>query len=132
MSKSDNKREQAILGHMNTLGITRVEAEELWAFDNDEADNAFVDAIEEQAREEQEAKPKGDSLAKVKTMKAKRKIDAEKDEIIKSVFESAKGHAGIKSHCEMGANKISVEGESGTYYSITITKHKGKPDGYKS
>lgn len=123
--------------NMEILGISREEAEEMWAFDHDEIDCEEVDAIEDKIKETQKSDKKksvGSPLDKVRNMKAKKKADAEKHNIIQSVFSFLKTlgeTGGIVSPQEMSTTKMSFKGVNGGYYTVTITKHKSCPDGYK-
>lgn len=129
MAKKNTEKEKAILKNMETLGLTREEAEELYAFDNDEVGNDEVDAIEEKA--EKEKKPKGSSLDKVKLMKAKKKADAEKEKLIQDIFGFVKGLEVVQTSTEVTGTKLSLKTKDGNFYSVTVTKHKSRPDGLK-
>lgn len=82
------EKDAEIKKNMEILGISREEAEEMWAFDHDEIDCEEVDAIEDKIKETQKSDKKktGSPLDKVRNMKAKKKADAEKHNIIQSVF----------------------------------------------
>lgn len=128
-SKVKGEKEKTITAFMEKLAISREEAEELWAFDHDEIDCPEVDAMESAAKEK--AKPKGSSLDKVKNLKAKQKGDSEKSGILDAIL-------GFLGNCErvinpqqITATKMSFKGENGGWYTVTVTKHKSKPDGYK-
>lgn len=130
------EKDAEIKKNMEILGISREEAEEMWAFDHDEIDCEEVDAIEDKIKETQKSDKKktGSPLDKVRNMKAKKKADAEKHNIIQSVFNFLKtlGETGeIISPQEMSTTKMSFKGVNGGYYTVTITKHKSCPDGYK-
>lgn len=130
------EKDAEIKKNMEILGISREEAEEMWAFDHDEIDCEEVDAIEDKIKETQKSDKKKTSspLDKVRNMKAKKKADAEKHNIIQSVFNFLKtlGETGeIVSPQEMSTTKMSFKGVNGGYYTVTITKHKSCPDGYK-
>lgn len=130
------EKDAEIKKNMEILGISREEAEEMWAFDHDEIDCEEVDAIEGKIKETQKSDKKktGSPLDKVRNMKAKKKADAEKHNIIQSVFNFLKtlGETGeIVSPQEMSTTKMSFKGVNGGYYTVTITKHKSCPDGYK-
>ena len=129
MAKKNTEKEKAILKNMETLGLTREEAEELYAFDNDEVGNDEVDAIEEKA--EKEKKPKGSSLDKIKLMKAKKKVDAEKEKLIQDIFGFVKGLEVVQTSTEVTGTKLSLKTKDGNFYSVTVTKHKSRPDGLK-
>lgn len=130
------EKDAEIKKNIEILGISREEAEEMWAFDHDEIDCEEVDAIEDKIKETQKSDKKktGSPLDKVRNMKAKKKADAEKYNIIQSVFSFLKtlGETGeIVSPQEMSTTKMSFKGVNGGYYTVTITKHKSCPDGYK-
>lgn len=130
------EKDAEIKKNMEILGISREEAEEMWAFDHDEIDCEEVDAIEDKIKETQknDKKKTGSPLDKVRNMKAKKKADTEKYNIIQSVFSFLKtlGETGeIVSPQEMSTTKMSFKGVNGGYYTVTITKHKSCPDGYK-
>lgn len=130
------EKDAEIKKNMEILGISREEAEEMWAFDHDEIDCEEVDAIEDKIKETQKSDKRktGSPLDKVRNMKAKKKADAEKYNIIQSVFSFLKtlGETGeIVSPQEMSTTKMSFKGVNGGYYTVTITKHKSCPDGYK-
>lgn len=130
------EKDAEIKKNMEILGISREEAEEMWAFDHDEIDCEEVDAIEDKIKETQKSDKKktGSPLDRVRNMKAKKKADAEKYNIIQSVFSFLKtlGETGeIVSPQEMSTTKMSFKGVNGGYYTVTITKHKSCPDGYK-
>ncbi len=130
------EREAAIEKNMKVLGISREEAEELWAFDHDEVDNQEVAAIEQSisdVKAEKKAR-KGSPLDKVKLMKAKKKADRNKTEIINAVWTFIEGMAveGLFiAPQEMTSGKMSFMDKDGGFYSLTITKHKTQPDGYR-
>ena len=129
MSKLNDK-EKAILRYMEKLGISREEAEELYAFDNDEIDNEEVIAIEEKERKNKETQEKRSSLEKVKHMKAKIKGDANKERIIDDIFTMAQTSEHIFNAQEMTATKMSFQDKDGNFYTVQVTKHKSRPNGY--
>lgn len=127
--------EKEINKMMEALGISREEAISVLAFDNDEVDNEEVNKIEEKAKDTAPAKKptkKGSSLDKVKNQKAKKKADEVKEgivKIIKSAIACAPTYF-IKPQ-DLTSSKITFKATDGSYYSISITKHKAKPDGYE-
>ena len=129
MSKLTNK-EKAILRYMEKLGISREEAEELYAFDNDEIDNEEVTAIEEKQQKKKAAQEGRSSIEKVKHMKAKIKADANKELIIDDIFTMAQTSEHIFNAQEMTATKMSFQDKDGNFYTVQVTKHKSRPDGY--
>lgn len=129
------EKDAEIKKNMEILGISREEAEEMWAFDHDEIDCEEVDAIEDKIEETQKSdkKKSGSPLDKVRNMKAKKKADAEKEGVIKTIFNFLRGEAAsgtIVQPQEMSTTKMSFMGVNGGYYTVTITKHKARPDGY--
>lgn len=125
------ERENAIKTFMENLDITREEAEELYKFDNEEVTNEVADAIEEKIAATSKAKgEKRSSLEKVKNQKAKKKADASKEGIIAAIFGFVQGSDLMVNAQEMSATKMSFKDAEGNYYTVAITKHKSKPDGY--
>lgn len=129
MAKKNIAKEKEVQKNMDILGITREEAEELWLFDHDQAECAEVEELEQKQKEKE--KPKGSSLDKVRHMKAKKKADGNKEAIFAHIFENIGLCEVVKNPEEITASKISFMDKDGNYYSISLTKHKAKPDGYK-
>lgn len=129
MAKLTNK-EKTILHNMEKLGISREEAEELYAFDNDEIENEEVTAIEEKQQKNKEVQEGRSSLEKVKHMKAKIKGDINKENIIDDIFAKAQTSEHIFNTQEMTATKMSFQDKDGNFYTLQITRHKSRPDGY--
>ena len=129
MGKLTNK-EKAILRYMEKLGVSREEAEELYAFDNDEIDNEEVIAIEEKQQKNKKAQEKRSSIEKVKHMKAKIKGDINKENIIDDIFAKAQTSEHIFNPQEMTATKLSFQDKDGNFYTVQVTKHKSRPNGY--
>lgn len=123
-------KEKAILKNMEVLEISREEAEELYAFDNDEIDNEVVTAIEEKQQERKAATEGRSSIEKVKHMKAKIKSDANKELIIDDIFEKTQLSEHVFNAQEMTATKMSFQDKDGFFYTVQVTKHKTRPDGY--
>ena len=124
--------EKAISKLMETLEITREEALELVAFDKGDEDNEEVKKIEEKSTGQPKKKAKtGSPLDKVKTQKAKKKVDEFKDGVVTLIKEMINNHKEkFTSPQQMTSTKITFKGSDGNYYSISLTKHKAKPDGY--
>ena len=129
MAKLTNK-EKTILHNMKVLEISREEAEELYAFDNDEIENEEVIAIEEKQQKRKEAQEGRSSIEKVKHMKAKAKSDINKERIIDDIFEKVQASEHIYNTQEMTATKMSFQDKDGNFYTVQVTKHKSRPDGY--
>ena len=124
-----SKREQEIAKLMKQLDITREEAMEVIAFDKGDIGNEVVEAIEAgiaQVADEKKRSP----IEKVKYSKAKKKADANKESIVGAVLEFLKFCALVRGVQKMTATKISFKDADGNYYTVTVTKHKTKPDGY--
>lgn len=134
MAKNKKDFDKAVEKMMSALGISKEEAEDLVKFDMEEIDNEEVSAIESKAKENEPSKKpakKGDSLAKVKTQKAKKKADEVKDVIIKGIKEYIDANPEIYIEPqELTSTKVTFMGQDGAFYSVAITKHKACPDGY--
>lgn len=131
MAKKLSDKEKEIRKNMEVLAISREEAEELYAFDHDEIENVEAEALTEKAEKITKEKRQGSSLDKVRNLKAKKKTDDSKQEIVNLVFEAIKGSPLVVLPQEMTGTKISFMDTLGNYYSATVTKHKAAPDGYK-
>ena len=125
-----SEKEKAILRYMEKLGVSREEAEELYAFDNEEIDNEEVIAIEEKQQKNKKAQEKRSSIEKVKHMKAKIKADINKQNIIDDIFAKAQTSEHIFNPQEMTSTKLSFQDKDGNFYTLQITKHKTRPEGY--
>lgn len=124
------KKEKAILNNMKILEISREEAEELYAFDNDEIENEEVNAIEEKQQKRRKAQEGRSSIEKVKYMKAKVKADVNKELIIDDIFAKTQASEHVHNAQEMTATKMSFQDKDGNFYTVQVTKHKSRPDGY--
>ena len=129
MAKITNK-EQAILNNMKTLELTREEAEELYAFDNDEIDNEEVIEIENKVAAQTQQEQGRSSLEKVKHMKAKKKGDVHKEAIIADIFAGTEASQNVFQAMEISATKMSFMDAEGNFYTVAVTKHKKQPEGY--
>ena len=128
MAKKSEK-EIFIETSMSKLDIDRTAAEELWAFDHDEIDVPEVSEIEAKI-ESNKFEEKRSSLEKVKYMKAKKKKDDSKEQVINGLFEAAKLSGVVVLPQEISATKMSFMDANGNFYTMSITKHKSQPDGY--
>ena len=131
--------EKVVKNLMETLGVTYDEALEIIAFDNEEIEIDEVKEIEEKVKATAKAekpksdKPKRSSLEKIKHQKAKKKIDENKDNIFKLIGKMMSDNKGIfKAPQQMTTSKITFQDAEGNFYSISLTKHKARPDGYSS
>ena len=134
MGKNQEK-EIAIL--MEKLELTREEALEMLEFDKGNIDNEEVDELEEKVKAQaKEKKPKDgkkgrSSLDKVKYQKAQKKVDATKSAIMDLITNSLSTSELIHLFQKMTATKSSFMDKDGNYYSVSLTKHKAKPDGFQ-
>ena len=122
--------EEKLIKLMKTLDITRDEAIELLEFDEGKTDNMEVKKIEEKEKKKTKKK-KGETLAKVKTQKAKKKTDKNKEQIMTLINKLIDENIEVFINPQiMTASKMTFTDKDNNYYSISITKHKTKPDGY--
>lgn len=128
--------EKQISKLMETLEITREEALELLEFDKGNTDNEEADKLEDKDKknkkeEKSNTGKKGNSLDKVKNQKAKKKVDETKDEIMQILENTLDGNTEVfKNSQSLTSSKITFMAKDGNYYSVSLTKHKAKPDGY--
>ena len=94
-------------------------------------DSVEIAVVEAPMVQPQNEALKRDSLAKVKTQKAKKKVDVNKDGLIASIEEFCKANNLMVEPQTIKSNQISFKDLEGNYYSLKLTKHKAKPDGYK-
>ena len=86
----------------------------------------------EMTKAQSDKKPKKvDSLAKVKTQKAKKKVDTNKDNLIQALAEFGESCELIFNPQMIKNGQLSFKDAEGNYYSLKLTKHKTMPDGYK-
>lgn len=108
---------------MDKLGITEEEAKEVFTFDNE------APTPETPNEAPKEKKKTGSPLNKVKNAKAKKKVDVVKQNLMDKLYEAMMYAAGVTNIQEMSTTKITFKvGED--FYSVSLTKHKTKPDGY--
>lgn len=123
--------ENQVLKLMETLEISREEALELMSFDTGKEENEEVQKIEEKTKaEEKPKKKKGSSLDKVKMQKAKKKEDKTKENILKALEEFLDGCDLMENVQKLTSTKFTFKDKDNNYCSISLTKHKSKPDGY--
>ena len=123
---------------MEKLGVTREEALEILDFDKGNIDNEEVEKLEEKAKAQakEEKKPKTgkkvkSSLDKIKYQKAQKKVDVTKTAIMELITNSLETSELIQLFQKMTATKSSFMDKEGNYYSVSLTKHKTKPDGFQ-
>ena len=123
------EKEEQIKTLMENLEISREEALEVIAFDNGEVDNEEVAEIEQKIEVKKE-KEKRSPLEKVKNQKAKKKADENKETIKETLFNFVKDSEIFVKEQEISATKISFQDKDGNFYTIALTKHKSRPNGY--
>ena len=123
------EKEEQIKTLMENLEISREEALEVIAFDNGEVDNEEVAEIEQKI-EVKKQKEKRSPLEKVKNQKAKKKADENKETIKETLFNFVKDSEIFVKEQEISATKISFQDKDGNFYTIALTKHKSRPNGY--
>lgn len=116
-------KEQQIKQYMESLQISREEAEQLWQDDQDDVIGEEGEKLQAKANE---VKPKADRKKRVATPK-ERKVDYEKLELLQTIAKC------IETHCEV---EVEIEKEValhfscwGNEYSIKLTKHRPQKKG---
>lgn len=127
-------KEKEITILMEKLELTREEALEMLEFDKGNIDNEEVDKLEEKVKIQ--AKPKDgkkgrSSLDKIKYQKAQKKVDITKSAIMEVITNSLSTSDLTHLFQKMTATKSSFMDKDGNYYSVSLTKHKAKPDGFQ-
>lgn len=130
IKKQNAERQAFIKNVMQRLNINEYEAQELWEYDNEEFEIEEHTHIKEEQKKEKDEK-KVSPIAKVKTMKAKKKIDEQKQSILDLIFNFVNNAEQVKCYQQVTSTKASFKDSFGNYYSISVTKHKKKPDGFQ-
>lgn len=130
IKKQNAERQAFIKNAMQRLDINEYEAQELWEYDNEEFEIEEHTHIKEEQKKEKDEK-KVSPIAKVKTMKAKKKIDEQKQSILNLIFNFVNNAEQVKCYQQVTSTKASFKDSFGNYYSISVTKHKKKPEGFK-
>ncbi len=128
--------EKMITEMMAKMKCDREEAVDIIKWDMEDEDCQNEEAMElqkkmEEKEKESKKKPKGDSIAKVKTQKAKKKEDKTKSDIMTLIEKMLNENSEFDNPQKMTASKFTFMDKDGNYCSISMTKHKAKPDGYK-
>lgn len=111
---------------------SEMEIFDIYEFDMGKIENDWVEAIEQKIESQKKApEEKRSSLDKVRNLKAKKKKDDSKQKVIDYLFQAVKEADFLTLEQEMTGTKMSFMDIDGNYYSMTITKHKTAPDGYK-
>ena len=120
---------------MKKLKCDREEAIDVIKWDLEDEDCQSEEAQELQdkvIKQEKETKsPKKDTIAKVKTQKAKKKEDKTKTNIIDILEKLLTNNSEFNNPQKMTASKFTFTDNDGNYCSISMTRHKAKPDGYR-
>jgi len=127
-----NEKRAFVKNTMAKLNISEAEALQLWAFDHEEISVPEVEAIEEKLSKPKSAEEKraASPIAKVKNMKAQKKADVEKEGVIEGVFSFIKTAAFVFKPQQVATTKIVFQGADGSWFTVTVTKNKTKPDGH--
>lgn len=115
------EKEKEIRKHMDKLGLTREQAEQLWLEDNSNEVLPEVAEMERKAKECKRRYEKSDTVRKANTRE--RKVDHEKKEIIEIVAAvlSQRYHiSSIKTETEI------VFEDGDIHYTFKLTKHRKK------
>ena len=123
-------KEQTILNNMKVLNISREEAEELWAFDNEEIENEEVLAMEEESKKIEEEKKAKSEAAQVEHRKRQIAAEAKKEDIIEDTIDHVISTGMAHQPMQMSANSITFMDDEGNFYTVKITKHRKQPNGY--
>ena len=130
-------KEKEITILMEKLELTREEALEMLEFDKGNIDNEEVNELEEKVKTQaKKEKPKDgkkgrSSLDKIKYQKAQKKVDITKSAIMEIITNSLSSSELTHLFQKMTATKSSFMDKDGNYYSVSLTKHKAKPDGFQ-
>ena len=131
-------QEKEITILMEKLELTREEAMEILEFDKGNIDNEEAEELEEKVKTQtkEEKKPKDgkkgkSSLDKIKYQKAQKKVDVTKAAIMDLITSTLSTSELIQLFQKMAATKSSFMDKDGNYYSVSLTKHKTKPDGFQ-
>ena len=117
MTSKELEKELEIQKHIEHLGITREQAEQLWLEDNTDFENEEMKGMRERAKQdrryEKSDKPR-------KENKREKKLDSDKVKIISDIFNSLR-ELGYNVNIANPQREITFDN-----YSITLTRHKKK------
>ena len=117
MTSKELEKELEIQKHIEHLGITREQAEQLWLEDNTDFENEEMKGMRERAKQdrryEKSDKPR-------KENKREKKLDSDKVKIISDIFNSLR-ELGYDVNIANPQREITFDN-----YSITLTRHKKK------
>lgn len=115
------EKEKEIRKHMDKLGLTREQAEQLWLEDNSNEVLPEVAEMERKAKECKRRYEKSDTARKASTRE--RKVDTEKKKIIEMVAEE------LSQHYYIDVVKTETEilfSDGDTRYTLKLTRHRNK------
>lgn len=120
MKITPEQKEKEILNYMETLDLTREEAEQLWEDDN--SDEMTPEQAELTAKAKELGRHMGESMKERKPREKVRKIDEEKKMILAEFAESLNG-------INAEITEVKTETEitfkyGGNVYTVKLTKHR--------
>ncbi len=125
-----NKKEQQIIDMMKALDISREEAEELVAFDNEEFELEEVNEMTEKAKKvdkgTKRGRPTGTKMAGVTTQTRKKKENPTKARIIEQLFKAIQELDGVENAENPNKEKTILFELDGNTFEIDL-KQKRKP-----
>ena len=125
-----NKKEQQIIDMMKALDISREEAEELVAFDNEEFELEEVNEMTEKAKKADKGtkrgRPVGTKMAGVTTQTRKKKENPTKARIIEQLFKAIQELDGVENAENPNKEKTILFELDGNTFEIDL-KQKRKP-----
>ena len=125
-----NKKEQQIIDMMKALDISREEAEELVAFDNEEFELEEVNEMTEKAKKADKGtkrgRPSGTKMAGVTTQTRKKKENPTKARIIEQLFKAIQELDGVENAENPNKEKTILFELDGNTFEIDL-KQKRKP-----
>ena len=125
-----SKKEQQIIDMMKALDISREEAEELVAFDNEEFELEEVNEMTEKAKKvdkgTKRGRPTGTKMAGVTTQTRKKKENPTKARIIEQLFKAIQELDGVENAENPNKEKTILFELDGNTFEIDL-KQKRKP-----
>ena len=125
-----SKKEQQIIDMMKALDISREEAEELVAFDNEEFELEEVNEMTEKAKKADKGtkrgRPAGTKMAGVATQTRKKKENPTKARIIEQLFKAIQELDGVENAENPNKEKTILFELDGNTFEIDL-KQKRKP-----
>lgn len=120
MKNTAEQKEKEILNYMETLDLTREEAEQLWEDDN--SDEMTPEQAELTAKAKELGRHMGESMKERKPREKVRKVDEEKKMILAEFVESLNG-------INAEITEVKTETEitfkyGGNVYTVKLTKHR--------